>query len=196
MVIWELVNQGLWIITVPSCILLIFHFLMDYVQTKQWLLSKLARVSQITRANLARRVKFFSNMTFGEFWRVWRVWAKCHVNILANSSLASPSKTGWRMSASLASPAHFWKRPFWWVLALAKKRVLEFAKFARELPLLSSNPTSMLSLCSTEMSEENILGAPQIFACVGLGIVSQFISLPKIFKVFQFCRRHRDMLFW
>ncbi len=32
------------------------------------------------------------------------------------------------MSASLASPTHFWKRPFW--------RVLEFDKFAVEWPLL------------------------------------------------------------
>ena len=37
------------------------------------------------------------------------------------------------MSASLANPAHFRKRPFW--------RVLEFAKFAREWPLLNKNET-------------------------------------------------------
>jgi hypothetical protein len=52
---------------------------------------------------------------------VWRITA----------SLASPSKTGWRISASLASPTLCRKRPFW--------RVLKFAKFAGEWPLLSMN---------------------------------------------------------
>ena len=37
---------------------------------------KLARVLRITRANLARRVTFFSKMAFGKFRRVWRVLSK------------------------------------------------------------------------------------------------------------------------
>ncbi len=50
------------------------------IYIKQWLLAKSARVSQITRANLARRVTFFSKMTFGEFWRVWQVRGKSLAN--------------------------------------------------------------------------------------------------------------------
>ena len=45
------------------------------------------------------------------------------------ASLASPRNMAWRMSASLASLAYFWKRKFWRVLALAK--------FVREWPLLN-----------------------------------------------------------
>jgi hypothetical protein len=37
-----------------------------------------------------------------------------------STSLASPSKTGWRMWANLASPTNFPKRPFWQVLEFAK----------------------------------------------------------------------------
>ncbi len=60
------------------------------INVKQQLLVPNWRKSQITRANLARRVTFFSKMAFGdcrqvrrvlakqfgECWRVWRVLAK------------------------------------------------------------------------------------------------------------------------
>ena len=45
-------------------------------ETKQWLLAPNLRDSRVTRANLARRVTFFSKMAFGECRRVWRVRAK------------------------------------------------------------------------------------------------------------------------
>jgi hypothetical protein len=59
------------------------------------------------------------------------------------ASLASPSKPGWRISASLASPTHFQKGSFWQVFEFSNspkmanfRGVLEFNKFAVEWPLL------------------------------------------------------------
>jgi hypothetical protein len=43
---------------------------------KQWPLAPNLRDSLITRANVSRRVTFFSKMAFGECRRVWRVRAK------------------------------------------------------------------------------------------------------------------------
>jgi hypothetical protein len=45
------------------------------MNSKQWPLAPNSQDSLITRANLARRVTFFSKMAFGECWRVWRVLA-------------------------------------------------------------------------------------------------------------------------
>jgi hypothetical protein len=42
----------------------------------QWPLAPNSRDSLITRANVSRRVTFFSKMAFGECRRVWRVRAK------------------------------------------------------------------------------------------------------------------------
>jgi len=42
---------------------------------KQWPLVQNSQDSLITRANLARRVTFFSKMAFGKCRRVWRVLA-------------------------------------------------------------------------------------------------------------------------
>jgi hypothetical protein len=44
-------------------------------KTKQWPLAPNLREWQITRANVSRRVTFFSKMAFGECRRVWRVRA-------------------------------------------------------------------------------------------------------------------------
>jgi hypothetical protein len=57
---------------------------------------------------------FFKN----GFWRMSASLSKTGWQMSA--SLASPSKPGWRMLASLESPTHFQKGSFW--------RVLEFAK--------------------------------------------------------------------
>jgi hypothetical protein len=43
--------------------------------TKQWPLAPNSRDSRVTRANLSRRVTFFSKTAFGECRRVWRVRA-------------------------------------------------------------------------------------------------------------------------
>ncbi len=43
---------------------------------KQWPLAPNSREWRITRANVARRVTFFSKTAVGECWRVWRVIAK------------------------------------------------------------------------------------------------------------------------
>ncbi len=43
---------------------------------KQWPLAPNLREWQITRANVARRVTFFSKMVFGECRQVWRVLGK------------------------------------------------------------------------------------------------------------------------
>ncbi len=45
------------------------------VKTKQWPLAPNSQDSLITRANVSRRVTFFSKMAFGECRRVWRVRA-------------------------------------------------------------------------------------------------------------------------
>ncbi len=45
------------------------------LETKQWPLAPNSRDSLITRANVSRRVTFFSKMAFGECWQVWRVRA-------------------------------------------------------------------------------------------------------------------------
>jgi hypothetical protein len=63
-----------------------------------------------------------------------------------SGSLASPRETVWQMLASLVSPARFQKDHFAEYSNLPKmanfRRVLEFAKFAREWPLLNSNAHS------------------------------------------------------
>ena len=46
------------------------------INHKQWPLAPNLREWQITRANVARRVTFFSKTAVGECWRVWRVLAK------------------------------------------------------------------------------------------------------------------------
>ncbi len=51
------------------------------LQIKQWLLAPNLRDSQITRANLARRVTFFSKIAFGECWRVWQVLQNSLANV-------------------------------------------------------------------------------------------------------------------
>jgi hypothetical protein len=48
----------------------------NWVLIKQWPLAPNSRDSLITRANVSRRVTFFSKMAFGECQRVWRVRAK------------------------------------------------------------------------------------------------------------------------
>jgi hypothetical protein len=50
------------------------------ITTKQWPLAPYSPELQITLANLARRVTFFSKMAFGKCLRVWRV----RHDILAN----------------------------------------------------------------------------------------------------------------
>ena len=45
-------------------------------KTKQWPLAPNLRDSLINRANVSRRVTFFSKIAFGECQRVWRVRAK------------------------------------------------------------------------------------------------------------------------
>ncbi len=75
--------------------------------TKQWLLVKLARVSQITRANLARRVTFFSKMAFGKFPRVWRVLPKPLANFGEFGESEQNRLANLANLANLASPAHF-----------------------------------------------------------------------------------------
>jgi hypothetical protein len=48
----------------------------ECVFTEQWPLAPNSRDSLITRANVSRRVTFFSKMAFGECRLVWRVRAK------------------------------------------------------------------------------------------------------------------------
>ena len=76
--------------------------------SKQWLLANLTRVSRITRANLARRVTFFSKMAFGKFRRVWRVRAKLLANFgkfgeSEQNRLANVSKFGESVQYGLAN---------------------------------------------------------------------------------------------
>ncbi len=61
--------------------------------------------SRKTRQTCLSRVWRVLTKWFGECWRVWRVRA---------------TWMAWQMSASLASLAHFRKRPFWQVLEFAK----------------------------------------------------------------------------
>jgi hypothetical protein len=84
---------------------------MVYILFKQWLLATNLRDSQITRANLARQVTFFSKLAFGKCRRVQakvlgkcqRVWQVHKSAWQMLVSLASPRKSAWRMSVSLAN---------------------------------------------------------------------------------------------
>ncbi len=106
--------------------------------TKQWPLTPNSRDSLNTRANLARRVTFFSKMAFGECWRVWRVRAKqvgeCRQVWQVRANQVGECRRVWRVRhisekghfgeySNLPKMANFW-------------RVLKFAKFAGEWPLL------------------------------------------------------------
>ncbi len=51
------------------------HFVENSKKNQQWPLAPNLPKWQITRANVSRRVTFFSKMVFGECRRVWRVLA-------------------------------------------------------------------------------------------------------------------------
>ncbi len=113
--------------------------------TKQWPLAPNSREWQITRANVSRRVTFFSKMAFGECRRVWRVRA----------TRLGKCRLVWRVRATLHGECR-WDRRVWRVRHISEKghfgeysnspkmanfwRVLEFDKFAVEWPLLSHDP--------------------------------------------------------
>ncbi len=77
-----------------------------------------------SRQKFARRVTFFSKMAFGECRRVWQVRA----------TRLGECRRAWRVLATRLGKC----RRVWRVLAKVDIfwRVLEFAKFAREWPLL------------------------------------------------------------
>jgi hypothetical protein len=85
---------------------LILFIYLRWASLKQWPLAPNSREWQITRANVARQVTFFSKMAFGECRRVWRV-SHISENSHFGEYLHSPK------TASFA-------------------RVLKFAKFAGE----------------------------------------------------------------
>ena len=71
--------------------------------TKQWPLAPNLRDSLITRANVSRRVTFFSKMAFGECRRVWRVRAKqvgeCRQVWLVQANQSGECRQVWRVLA-------------------------------------------------------------------------------------------------
>jgi hypothetical protein len=71
--------------------------------TKQWPLAPNLQKWQITRANVSRRVTFFSKMAFGECRRVWRVLAtwlgKCRRVWRVLAKLLGECRRVWRVLA-------------------------------------------------------------------------------------------------
>jgi hypothetical protein len=98
----------------------------------------------LAQARMIRWVILCTNKIFYKYKTVLPTLAKLanlgkfglHLPNLPFASLASPCKTVWWMSASLASIKDFWRRPFWWMQELAKNEnflwVLAFTKLARE----------------------------------------------------------------
>jgi hypothetical protein len=115
---------------------------------KQWPLAPNSRDSRVTRANLSRRVTFFSKMAFGECRRVWRVRAtrlgECWRVWRVRPTRLGECRRVWRVRATRLGEC----RRVWQVLHISENghfgeyshspktasftRVLKFAKFARE----------------------------------------------------------------
>ncbi len=121
-------------------------------QTKQWPLAPNLRDSLNTRANLARRVTFFSKMAFGECRRVWRVRSKqvgeCQGVWWVRATRLGKCQQVWRVLTKQVGECrrvwHIYKKGHFGKYSNLPKmanfrRVLEFAKFGGEWPLLSQN---------------------------------------------------------
>jgi hypothetical protein len=61
---------------IKTFFVILFLRLTSFVEIKQWPLAPNSREWRITRANVARRVTFFSKMAFGKCRRVWQVLSK------------------------------------------------------------------------------------------------------------------------
>ncbi len=82
------------------------------VLIKQWPLAPNSREWRITRANVARRVTFFSKTAVGECWRVWRVLAKrlgecCEFGESMQHGLANVGESGESVHHGLANVGEF-----------------------------------------------------------------------------------------
>ena len=97
--------------------------------------------SRVTRANLLRRVTFFSKMAFGECLGVWRVRAtqlgECRRVWLVRATRLGECRQVWQVTTSTRNVPKTRPRVLARVLATFAKLALN--KFAVELPLLSLN---------------------------------------------------------
>ncbi len=118
-----LVNPYIYSIWIKIHILLEFlylNFSKNRILSKQWPLAPNSPKWRITRANVSRRVTFFSKMAFGECERMYRVRGKwlanvgrmsgeCRANVSSpgkvvgecRANVSSPTKTGWQLSAQV-----------------------------------------------------------------------------------------------
>jgi hypothetical protein len=91
-------------IALPNKALSNFETTNVWRKIKQWPLAPNLREWQITRANVTRRVTFFSKMAFGEYRRVWRVLGKwfgeCWRVWRVRATRLGESRRVWRVRAT------------------------------------------------------------------------------------------------
>ncbi len=144
-----------------------------YIYIKQWLLAPNSRDSQITRANLARRVTFLSKMALGECWRVrpvlttrlgecrwvWRVLATrifLKTAVLASASTRQNRRVLGKYSNSRAS-SHCLIYIFiflWDFLSWETQRLILNSKY--NYIFVGLNPKNLMKYCSILLDPDKL----------------------------------------